>query len=332
MLAAPTPGRLAQHGEFYHQLAQLTDAGLTLRSALESQERHPPARWLREPSRRLLGLLNRGGTFAEAVASARDWMPQFDAALLEAGEQSGRLPASFKLLAEHYSERARLAREVISNLVYPVFLFHFAILLGPLPELVLSGNVPSYLATVGKILVPIYALVFLLLIATNSRHGETSRAIIEAVGRRIPVLGSAHQNLALARLATALHALLNAGVPIIRTWELAAAASGSVALKREVAKWAPEIESGRTPGDLLQESRRFPELFANMYNAGEISGTLDDSLLRLYRLHQERGVSQFRAVAEWTPKLVYFVIIGFIVWRILSFWFGYFGQIGQVLQ
>lgn len=332
MLAVPTPGRLAQHAEFYHQLAQLTDAGLTLRSALESQEHQPPARWLREPSSRLVGWLNRGSTFAEAIASARDWMPEFDAALLEAGEQSGRLPASFKLLAEHYSERARLAREVLSNLAYPVFLFHFAILLGPLPELILTWNVGAYLRTVGQVFLPIYALIILLLVATNSRHGEVWRGIIEAIGNRIPVLGAARRNLALARLATALHALLNAGVPIIRSWELAAAASGSVALKREVARWGPEIEGGRTPAELVEESKRFPELFANMYNTGEISGTLDDSLLRLYRLHQERGVAQFRAVADWLPKLVYFAIIGFIVWRVLSFWFGYFGQIGKVME
>jgi type II secretory pathway component PulF len=332
MFAVPTPGRLAQHAEFYHQLSQLTDAGLTLRSALESQENHPPARWLREPSRRLLGLLNQGGTFGEAVASARDWMPEFDAALLEAGEQSGRLPASFKLLAEHYAERARLTREVLANLAYPVALFHFAIMIGPAPQLVLTWDVGAYLRTVGKILLPIYALVILLLMATNSRHGQVWRGIIEAISNRIPVLGSARRNLALARLAMALHALLNAGVPIIRAWELAAAASGSVALKREVATWRPEIESGRTPAELVQESNRFPELFANMYNTGEMSGTLDDSLLRLYRLHQERGVGQFRAIANWVPKIVYLVIIAFIAYRILSFWFGYFGQIGKVLE
>lgn len=332
MLAVPTPGRLAQHAEFYHQLAQLTDAGLTLRSALESQENHPPARWLREPSSRLLGGLNRGSTFAEAIGSARDWMPEFDAALLEAGEQSGRLPSSFKLLAEHYSERARLAREVLSNLAYPVFLFHFAILLGPLPELVLTWNLGAYLWTIGKVFLPIYTIIILLLVATGSRHGEVWRGIIEAIANRIPVIGSARRNLALARLSTALHALLNAGVPITRSWDLAAAASGSVALKREISTWAPEIEGGRTPAELIQESNRFPELFANMYNTGEISGTLDDSLLRLYRLHQERGVAQFRAVADWLPKLVYFVIIGFIVWRILSFYIGHFGQLGKVLE
>jgi type II secretory pathway component PulF len=332
MLAVPTPGRLAQHAEFYHQLAQLTDAGLTLRSALESQERHPPARWLREPSRRLLGVLNQDGTFAEAVASSRDWVPQFDAALLEAGEQSGRLPGCFRLLAEHYQERARLAREVLSNLVYPVLLFHLGILIPRLPGLILTGDVNAYVRSVAVILLPIYALVMVLLIATNSRHGEAWRGILEAFSHGIPLLGAARKNLALARLSTALHALLNAGVPVIRAWELAAAASGSVALKREVARWRPEIENGRTPGELARESDRFPELFSNMYATGEISGTVDDSLLRLYRLHQDRGVAQMRALADWLPKLIYFAIIAFVAWTILSFYIGYFGQIGKVLE
>jgi type IV pilus assembly protein PilC len=332
MLAVPTPGRLAQRAEFYHQLAQLTDAGLTLHSALESQERHPPARWLRGPAARLLGFLREGGTFGEAVTAARDWMPQFDAALLEAGEQSGRLPASFRLLAEHYQERSRLAREVLANLAYPVFLFHFFILLNPLTELVLTGNMAAYFWTIGKILLPIYGIIVLLLIATNSQRGEMWRAILEAISSRIPVLGQARRNLSVARLTAALHALTNAGVPIIRAWESAANASGSVLLKREVAKWRPEMEAGRTPAELVSETRLFPELFANTYSAGEISGTLDDSLLRMQRLHQERGVAQFRAIAEWTPKLLYFVIVFMIAWRIISFWTGYFGRIGEVLK
>src|SRR4026207_418921 len=133
MLAVPTPARLAQRAEFSHQLAPLTDAGLTLHSALEAQERRPAAPWLRGPAARLLGFLKEGGTFGEAVTAAGDWIPQFDAALLEAGEESGLVPASFKMLAEHYQERSRLAREVLSNLAYPVFLFHFFVLLTPFP-------------------------------------------------------------------------------------------------------------------------------------------------------------------------------------------------------
>jgi type II secretory pathway component PulF len=332
MLAVPTPGRLAQRAEFYHQLAQLTDAGLTLRSALESQQSNPPARWLREPATRLLGHIKEGGTFSEAVAASRKWVPTFDAALLDAGEQSGQLPSCFKLLASHYSERARLTRDVLSNLAYPVLLFHFAVMIGPLPQLVLTGNLSGYLRIVGTILVPVYAVVALLFWSAGSKHGERWRGIMESIANLIPLFGSARRNLALSRLALSLHALLNAGVPVVRAWLLAAAASGSVRLKREVASWPPLIEAGVTPAQLLAESGVFPELFSTMYNTGEISGTIDDSLVRLQRLHQERGTMQFRIIAEWLPKIVYFAIVIYVAYSVVSFYVGYYGQIGDIIE
>ena len=139
-------------------------------------------------------------------------------------------------------------------------------------------------------------------------------------------------NLALSRLSLSLHALLNAGVPVVRAWPLAAAASGSVRLKREVASWPPLIEEGVTPAQLLAESRVFPELFSTMYNTGEISGTIDDSLIRLQRLHQERGTMQFRIIADWLPKIVYFAIVIYVAYSVVSFYLGYYGQIGDILQ
>jgi type II secretory pathway component PulF len=332
MLAVPTPGRLAQRAEFYHQLAQMTDAGLTLRMALETQQKDPPARWLREPTTRFLGFIKEGGTFGEAVAASPGWVPPFDAALLDAGEQSGRLPSCFKLLAEHYSERARLARDVLSNLFYPVMLFHFAVMIGPLPRLVLSGDVAGYLRIVGGALLPIYAIVIALFWASSSKHGERWRGVIESITHRIPLVGNARRNLALARLSASLHALLNAGVPIVRAWPLAGAASGSVHLKREFATWPALLEEGLTPAQLLAESNCFPDLFSNMYNTGEISGTLDDSLVRLQRLHQERGVGQFRLLADWLPKIIYFAIVLYVAWSIVGFYLGYYQQVGEVLR
>jgi len=331
MLAVPTPGRLAQRAEFYHQLAQLTDAGLTLRSALESQQSHPPARWLREPASRLLGYLKEGGTFGEAVAASPQWVPPFDAALLDAGEQSGQLPSCFKLLANHYAERARLARDVLSNLAYPLLLFHLAVLIGPV-SLLVFGNFGAYLRTVGMTLLPVYAVLLVVLCVAGSRHGERSRGIMESIANRIPLFGSARRNLALSRLSLSLHALLNAGVPIVRAWPLAAAASGSIHLKREVASWPPLIDEGLTPAQLLAESKRFPELFTNMYSTGEISGTIDDSLARLQRLHQERGTSQFRVIADWLPKIVYFIIVIYVAYCIITAYTAHYNQLGEVLQ
>ncbi len=96
--------------------------------------------------------------------------------------------------------------------------------------------------------------------------------------RFIPVLGTARHYLALSRLAAALEALISAGVNIFEAWDLAAAASGSPALRRAVADWRPKITAGQMPSEAVRACRLFPEMFANFYASGEISGKLDESL------------------------------------------------------
>jgi type II secretory pathway component PulF len=322
-----TPGQLSQRAEFYHQLGQITGAGLGLVRAVEQLQRAPPARSYREPLRRLLRELAAGSTLADSLQRVGNWLPEFDVALLHAGEHSGRLEQCFRLLMEYYQERARLARELLSGLAYPVFLFHFALFILPFPELFRTGNWIAYLSQIFSVLAPIYVLVGLMVYAAQSGHGEAWRARLELMLRPVPVLGTARHYLALSRLAAALEALLNAGVTVVEAWELAAHASGSPALERTVTAWRPQLEAGRTPAEVVQASRQFPEMFANQYATGELSGTLDDTLRRLQRYYQEEASRKLQIVARWVPQTVYLFVVLMIAYKILRFYLGYFGQI-----
>jgi len=311
-------------------MGQLLAAGIPLPKALATLQRAPPSRSFRQPLTRVIDYVSEGFVFSEALQKIGHWLPAFDIALLHAGEKSGRLCECFKLLAEYYRERAVLMRQVISDLGYPLFLFHFAIFIGPLPGLFQSESILSYLTQTLGILAPIYAVVILFLYAAQGRHGENWRALIERILRPIPLCGAARRCLALARLASALEALVMAGVTIIEAWELAAAASGSPALRRAVLAWRPEVLAGQTPAEAVSQSREFPELFANMYHTGEISGQLDETLLRLHQLYQEEGTRKLRAIAAWTPKLIYFGIMLMIAWRVVSFYAGYYRQLNDL--
>jgi type IV pilus assembly protein PilC len=322
-----TPGQLSQRADFYHQLGQLTGAGLGVTRALEQLMRNPPARSYREPIKQVLEELGNGCTLTDALQSVERWLPVFDLALLQAGEQSGRLEASFRLLTDYYRDRARLARQMIGDLAYPAFLFHFAIFIFPFPKLFLLGNRLGYLAQTFGVLIPIYVLVALMIYAGQSGHGEAWRACLEAVLHRVPVLGTARHYLALSRLAAALEALLSAGVTIVEAWEMAATASGSPALRRAVTAWRPRVDAGQTPAEVVSASSRFPELFANQYATGEISGQLDDTLRRLRAYYEEEGSRKLHAVTQWTPRAIYLFIVLLIAYRIIHFYLGYFGQI-----
>ena len=322
-----TPGQLSTRAEFYHQLHQLTAAGFGLMAALEQQKRNPPARSYREPLRKLLENLSSGFTLAESLERLGSWLPAFDVALLQAGEHSGRLDACFKLLADYYQDRARMTRQMIADLAYPVGLFHFAIFILPFPQFFASGNLVNYLTQTFGVLLPIYVMLTLIIYAAQSRHGEKWRSWIEAILSPVPVLGTARKYLALSRLAAALEALLSAGVTIIEAWELAATASGSPAFARIVRRWQPQVRAGETPAEAMVASGKFPELFSHQYTTGEVSGKLDETLRRLHLYYQEEGSRKLHALAQWTPRFVYLSVALMIGVRVVQFWTGYFKQV-----
>jgi type II secretory pathway component PulF len=324
-----TPGQLTQRAEFYHQLSQLTAAGVGLVAALGQLGLNPPGQSYREPIQRVLAQLAQGSTFAQALASNGAWLPAFDITLIEAGEKSGRLDQCFRLLASYYTERARIARQVLTDLAYPAFLLHFAVLIFPFPDLFRTGDWAAYLRQTLFILVPIYALVALLIFAMQSRHGEAWRALVETSLHPVPVLGKGRRYLALARLAAALEGLLGAGVTIIEAWEMAAAASGSPELRRIVLGWKPRLTAGQTPAELVSAASCFPQLFANQYATGEISGSLEEGLRRLHNYYQEEGSRKLHAVAKWVPVAIYLVIVMAIAYKVVSFYLGYFHEIGK---
>ncbi|MGD0745059.1 MAG: type II secretion system F family protein [Verrucomicrobiota bacterium] len=323
-----SPRQFAQRAEFYHQLAQCTSAGIGVIRALEQIKAGPPARSFREPLQRLLDKLAEGATLAESLQQL-GWLPAFDVALVEAGEQSGRLDACFRLLADYYNERATIARQVIADLIYPVALFHMAIFIFPFAQFFLSGNLLVYLAKTFGVLIPIYLFAGLAIYATQSKHGERWRARSESLLRRIPVLGTARHYLALSRLAAALEALNNAGVNVVAAWDLAAAASGSPALRRAVRAWKPQVAAGQMPSEAVRACRLFPEMFANLYASGEVSGKLDESLRHLHRVYNEDGVRKLHTFAQLTPRLVYLLVALMIAYKVVQFWLGYFNEINN---
>jgi type II secretory pathway component PulF len=328
-----TPEQLQVRSELYHQLGVTISAGLSVPQALEHIKQNPPSRSMRPMVAQWLENLLAGHPVVDSLRRMNGALPSFDLALLEAGEQSGRLDVCFKLLASYYQDRAQMARQVRSDLMYPMFIFHFSVVLfafvsfmGP------GGTMFKFCATVLGVFVPLYLGAFLLIFACQGKRGELWRSIVEKVLRPIPLLGSARRDLSLARVAVSLEALLNAGVSIVSAWPMAAAASGSPSMSRTVQSWKIPLEEGATPAQLVSDATQFPDIFRNLYHTGEISGQLDQTLGRLHTLYQDQGSRKMHMVAQWTPRLIYFGICIVVGFRIVAFYTGYFKQINDIMD
>lgn len=330
-----TPRHLSNKAEFYYQLSAMIRAGLTLIKSLENLQLKPPARSYRTPIRRILEQLNRGDTFAHALHSTGHWLDAFDRALLEAGERSGRLDDCFKILASYYDNSARLIRQVIGKLLYPVGLLHLALLIFPTSQLVAlvrDSDSNGFLMQKAGVFLPLYGIVFLTIRLLQTRRFELWRATIETALGFVPFLAAARKALAMSRLSAALEALINAGVGIVDAWELAAAASGSPAVKRHVMRWRPQIESGAfTPGELLRRESVFPTMFTSLYQTGELSGQLDDALLRLRGYYDEEAGRKLDTFTKMSVTLVVLGVMGMVAYFIISFYMGYFKGISDAM-
>lgn len=330
-----TPGQLNRRAQLYDQLAAMIAAGVPLGKALEMASRNRVLRESQKVITALIGYLQEGHTFTDSMQKVQGWLPEFDVALLSAGEQSGRLDFSFRLLGRYYASRARIIRDTIASLFVTIITLHVLLLVMP-PELItqtargiMDNNFSACLPFIfWKCIVfgVLYGVVFAFIFACQGNRGERWRSLIETIFDLVPVLRTARKYLALARLASALDALLNAGVAVGKSWEMAAAASGSLYLRRELMKWIPKLETGVTPAEMVGQIRYFPEIFVNLYESGEISGRIDETLVRLNTYFEDEGFRSLRLFSRILNGVIYAIVVLSAAIFIIHFWMNYYGN------
>lgn len=326
------PAGPAARALFYSQLSTLAQAGIPVLRALEQLARNPPHRSLRTLAADLLASVKEGGTFTDAFRHPASQTPVFDIALIEAGERSGRLDQVFATLARHHRARAENLAAIRQECIYPALVLHLAIFIAPLPAWFQTGSTAGYLLhTLGPLAVLYGGVAFLLWALQGSRR-EAWRAVLERIFIRVPLLGAARADLALARLAGALEALVSAGVLVTAAWPLAAEASGSPLIRQTVEGWRKDLEAGHPPGDKVASAGIFPDLFVSSYLTGELSGRLDQQLAWLARHHEEQGFARMRAVSQWAPRILYGLVALWVAAQILRLAGGYFGTLNQLLE
>jgi type II secretory pathway component PulF len=346
-----TPGLLKRRAAFFDQLAAMIAAGVPLTKAMEMAGRNRsigiPRRIIQELTRHL----QEGHTFTDAMqlvsgqkrglnvtlvpGRSHVWLSDFDTALLSAGEESGRLDTTFKTLARYYNARAKVIRDTINGLIVTVVTLHVFLLVFPVPYLTafaqgILNNQPIECRPfiIEKIIVfgALYGFVASLIFATQAARGENWRAMVERVFSVVPGLRTALKYLAVARLSMSLDALLSAGVPVIRAWELSAVSCGSPHLKREIFRWTPQLEVGTTPADMVSQIGYFPEMFTQLYQSGEISGRMDETLTHLHTYFEEEGFQKLQMFCRILNFVLYFSMAGTAAISIIQFYLSYFAQ------
>lgn len=320
---------------FYAEMAKLLGAGFDIQRAgnvlLDSNP--PPSQVM------LLRHLNDGLAAGQSITAALSKDPkavsELERNIIGAGERGGMLAAAFQHLADYYAMLASSRREATSSMIYPVIILHLGVIVSVVPSALMKGDVG--ISEIFRNLVVAFLLVYVVLailiiiVYYILKHAPVNRAVDEVVNR-VPWIGKARRNLAMARFCKVYHAGILAGISMVETVSLAANAAQSGVIRDAGTKLSAAAKSGDALGPHFIADPAFPKAFARSYSTGEQAGTLDDDLARWSQLFQEEAQISMRHVSVMVPKLFYFLLVAFIAWKIVEFFSGYYSMLNDMME
>lgn len=329
-----TPGPASKH-LFYLEMAKLLGAGFDIRKAagVMGNTRLPTAQVL------LLKELNDGLESGESITDAfsRDTraITSLERSMIAAGERGGKLAPAFQHLAEYFAMVASVRREIVKGLIYPLIVLHLGIVIGSIP-LSLTGESPTAAQVAGGfatslLILYICAAVLFVLGRIVVKKSSDSPALDHALNR-IPWIGSARRNLAMARFCKVYHACLLASISMVETVRVSAESSQAAMIRQAGKRIAAGAEEGNPLGPQYIEEQAFPSEFSRSYATGEEAGTLDIDMGIWSRKFQEAAESSMKMASVMVPKILYFFIMAYVAWKIISFFTGYSSELDSLVE
>jgi type II secretory pathway component PulF len=325
----------AQKHQFYSEMAKLLGAGFGIRDAAGVMLEHGLPAAMTELLRELNQGLDRGKSITESLAANPETVSRLEKNIIGAGERSGRMGPAMRHLADYFGMFAEARREALKGLIHPAIVLHLGVFIGTVPTAMLDSG-KSAAAIAGGFFVTLltaYVAAFLLFIAIRAvLRAARGNAAIDRVIHGIPVLGKARNNLAMAGFCKVYHTCLLAGISMCDTVAMASEASHSGMVVDAGKRLAKTLAGGNPLGPAIIAEPVFPRAFARSYATGEAAGTLDKDMENWGNLFQKDAESSVRTLALVIPKLLYFLIMIYVAWRIAGFYSSYYGSLLKELE
>ena len=311
---------------FFRQLATMENAGLSLATSIDVIAGGEKNASLRYALQNIKNRLDRGMPLSQAMSQEKAFSTLI-VSLIEAGEEGGLLGQSLEQSATLLEKQEQLRSKIRSAMFYPSFIMIFAIgililffmFLVPkfeetfaalnidLPQITLvmfaignwfSRNWYIVLAVIAGIILGLHFL------STN----KATKGTMDRIKLKIPVMKDLIMKAAMARSSRTLSALTAAGVPIVRSLEMAEGTAGNKAVEEGYASLRQGVIRGISLGDSARQAGIFPVLVSQMMRIGEETGHLDNMLERVATWYDQELDEQVKAtVSLLEPMLIVFV-------------------------
>lgn len=336
-LRKPSAKRLqASLSLVWRELAALLRAGVPLMRALKLVADSSPDESIRAALNRISRDLDNGHNLvaaAEHEHRASGLITPYDIAMLQVGEQTGRLPEAFADLHRQREFAIATSEQVGSALRYPAF-----VILTCLAALVVVNIwvIPSFAKVFAQARTELPALTKLLLgmsrlmlawwptllgltaagaFGWRQWLGSTAgRLWWDRVKLRLPIVGRILEGIVLARLSGSLASAISAGLTISDALTVAARTLGNAWYEQKLMQMVVELARGTSFTAAARNMGVLPPTMLQLFAIGDESGSLEELMREISVHHQaevDHAIKKLSSTLE--PILIWFLGMGVLV-------------------
>jgi type IV pilus assembly protein PilC len=313
-------------------MGAMLDAGLTTSRALGVMERQTKNRKLKEVLGSLIGDVKGGATFSSSLAKFSDIFPQLLISMVKAGEESGKLSESLKVVSEQMQKMSALTKKIRGAMIYPAIVIIAMIGIGILmliyvvptltqtfeeagaqlpPQTLLIINASQFL--VQNTALAIGGLILAVALLISAARTPRGQQILAWVFLRIPVIRGIVMETYAARTTRTLSSLLSAGVDMIYAITISREVVGNYYYQKVLAEAEGEVVKGK---GLAPTFAKYPELYpplvSEMVAVGEETGRLSDLLKETALFYEESVEQQTKDLSTIIEPVLMVLIGGFV--------------------
>lgn len=324
---------------FTRQFATLTESGVNIINGLNIILNQTSHKYLKTVLSDIIAKIKDGKPLSESLASYPYLFSNLYVSMIHSGEISGNLDEVLKRMSDFLEKDQEFKNSIRTALTYPIFVLS----VGILTIVILLAFVIPRLITMFEDMGQILPLPTRILIAISNflhnygwfvlaaviiagfslqrvKRNPQGRVKFDTIMLKAAVWGEIILKTEISRLTRTLSLLLSSGISMIYSLNISISIIENQALKLEVEKFKDQINKGLSLSGCLKESKLFPALVTDIVVAGEETGNMERSLLRIadeYEKDVDRTVKTFTRMLEPVIILITGLVVGFIVLSML---------------
>ncbi len=326
---------------FSKNLGSMIGAGLPLAKSLEVLQKQIQHKYFKIVISKIEEEISKGKTLSEVAAAYPEVFPNLFVSMVKAGEESGTLSNSLKIVGEQLDTTFKLKKKIKGAMVYPAIILSVMIVIGVLMLIFVVPSITAVFKDVNvelpfmtrvlinmsdflknNILISIVLAFFAYMITYFYLKTKIGKRMSDWVFLHLPVISNITKETNAARITRTLSSLLNSGVPYSESIMITSEVIQNHYFKELLNEARVKVEKGENISAVfLKKDKLCPIFVGEMMNVGEETGNMPSMLLEVamfYETSVDQKTKDMSTIIE--PFLMVFIgiAVGFFAFAMIK--------------